>query len=178
VSRSPDPQAAPGALEEVRQLLNTWLIPNDTREPADELDEYARRRGLSRRQSAELRRLRDDVRTALEDEDDAALDETLNRWIEQTGVEVEVAAGQVRYAHRDTPAGHTVAVILDAIVAAQWPRLKACPDCRWVFYDHTRNGSKRWCLMNAAGSQGRSCGNIAKVRRYRARHTTPPGPAA
>src|SRR5262245_18347414 len=28
-------QAAPGALEIVRTFLNTWLIPNDTREPTD-----------------------------------------------------------------------------------------------------------------------------------------------
>ena len=173
MSKSTDPQAAPGALEEVRQLLNTWLIPNDTRVPTEDFEEHARRRGLTRRQSAELRRLRDDIRAALED--DTALDPMLNRWIEQTGVEVEVVDGQVRFAHDDTPAGHTVAVILDAVGGGQWPRLKACPDCRWVFYDHTRNGSKRWCLMNAAGSQGRGCGNIAKVRRYRARHSDQTG---
>jgi predicted RNA-binding Zn ribbon-like protein len=145
------------------------LIPNDTRVAVDEFEEHARRRGLTRRQSAELRRLRDDVRTVLED--DATLDPILNRWIEQTGVDVEVADGQVRFVHDESPAGHTVAAILDAVVGGQWPRLKACPDCRWVFYDHTRNGSKRWCLMNAAGSSGRACGNIAKVRRYRARQS-------
>ena len=169
MSELPDPQAAPGALEEVRQLVNTWLIANDTREPVDEFEDHARRRGLTRRQSAQLRRLRDDVRKALED--DATLDPILNRWIDQTGVDVEVADGQVRFVPDDSPAGHTVAVILDALVGGQWARLKACPDCRWVFYDHTRNGSKRWCLMNAPGSQGRACGNIAKVRRYRARHS-------
>ena len=30
-------QAAPGTLEVVRTFLNTWWIPNDTREPTDEL---------------------------------------------------------------------------------------------------------------------------------------------
>src|SRR5947208_2920281 len=30
-------QIAPGTLEVVRTFLNTWRIPNDTREPADEL---------------------------------------------------------------------------------------------------------------------------------------------
>jgi predicted RNA-binding Zn ribbon-like protein len=38
-----------------------------------------------------------------------------------------------------------------------------------VFYDNTRNGGKRWCLMNAGGPDGRACGTIAKVRRYRDR---------
>src|SRR5215470_10692595 len=32
-----DSQVAPGTLELVCTFLNTWRIPNDTREPADEL---------------------------------------------------------------------------------------------------------------------------------------------
>ena len=43
-------------------------------------------------------------------------------------------------------------------------RLKACPDCRWVFYDNSRNGSKRWCGMYAGEEGGRACGTIAKVK--------------
>lgn len=31
--------------------------------------------------------------------------------------------------------------------------------------DNTRNGSKKWCMMNPAGPQSRGCGNIAKARR-------------
>ena len=38
------------------------------------------------------------------------------------------------------------------------------------FDHHTRNGGKRWCLMYAGGPQGRACGTIAKVRRYRERN--------
>jgi predicted RNA-binding Zn ribbon-like protein len=45
-----------------------------------------------------------------------------------------------------------------------------CPDCRLVFYDATRNQSKRWCQMSAAEG-GRACGSIAKVRRWRARRS-------
>jgi predicted RNA-binding Zn ribbon-like protein len=42
-------------------------------------------------------------------------------------------------------------------------RLKLCgnPDCRWVFYDATRSRTRRWCAD--------SCGNLMKVRRFRAR---------
>jgi predicted RNA-binding Zn ribbon-like protein len=45
-----------------------------------------------------------------------------------------------------------------------WDRLKVCPDddCAWVFYDESRNRSRRWCSMNA-------CGNRHKVRAYRDR---------
>ena len=40
-----------------------------------------------------------------------------------------------------------------------WQRMKACrnPQCRWVFYDHSRNRTGTWCSM-------RVCGNRHKVR--------------
>ena len=65
-----------------------------------------------------------------------------------------------------------LAAVVAAVGAGTWKRMKACPDCRWVFYDSTRNGSKRWCLMYAGGPDGRACGTIAKVRRYRARQAS------
>jgi predicted RNA-binding Zn ribbon-like protein len=44
-------------------------------------------------------------------------------------------------------------------------RIKAChnPDCRFAFYDQTKNRSRRWC-------DDRTCGNRFKVQRFRARH--------
>jgi predicted RNA-binding Zn ribbon-like protein len=44
-------------------------------------------------------------------------------------------------------------------------RLRICdnPSCRWVFHDSSRNRSKRWC-------DDKCCGNLMKVRRFRARH--------
>jgi predicted RNA-binding Zn ribbon-like protein len=59
-------------------------------------------------------------------------------------------------------------VIAQAVKEGTWGRLKACPDCRWAFYDHTRSKTKVWCGM-LAGDGGRACGTIAKVRRYRQR---------
>lgn len=43
-------------------------------------------------------------------------------------------------------------------------RVRICenPDCRWVFYDDTRNRTKRYC-------DDKTCGNLMKVRRFRAR---------
>ena len=87
-----------------------------------------------------------------------------------------VGAGGLYLGRGAAPCSVVLAAVLTAIAEGTWTRLKACPDCRWVFYDHTRNGSKRWCLMTAGGSSGRSCGSIAKVRAYRARASglTPP----
>ena len=158
-------QMAPGELEFVRSLLNSWLIPNDSRQPTDEFDAFARGQGWRGRQSALLRDLRDDIRQAVEEGHPGGL----NRWIEQLGLRPEIQDGRVGYQHAAGPAGTILAAVLTAVGAGRWSRLKACPDCRWVFYDNTRNGSKRWCLMYAGGPDGRACGTIAKVRRYRDR---------
>lgn len=50
------------------------------------------------------------------------------------------------------------------LVEGEAARLRICenPDCQWLFYDDTRNRSKRFC-------EKRTCGNLMKVRRFRAR---------
>jgi len=44
-------------------------------------------------------------------------------------------------------------------------RVRACAldTCGWLFVDHSRNRSRRWCSMEG-------CGNIAKSRTFHARH--------
>jgi predicted RNA-binding Zn ribbon-like protein len=44
---------------------------------------------------------------------------------------------------------------------AQRVRICANADCRWIFHDPTKAGTKRWC-------NDRTCGNRARVRRARA----------
>ena len=167
VSTTSDPQAAPDGLESVRELLNTWLIPNDTGVPTDRFDTYRRRRRLRPSNAATLRELRDDLRTVVEGSTGG--DEVLTGWIDRLGVTPVVDHARLRFRHEAKPAGDALVLVLDAITAGSWPRLKACPNCRWVFYDHSRSATKRWCLMNAAGPDGRGCGNITKARRHRAR---------
>jgi predicted RNA-binding Zn ribbon-like protein len=54
--------------------------------------------------------------------------------------------------------------IVRELTAGRPERLRACADdtCRWVFYDDSRTGRRRWCDMA-------SCGNRAKAARHRAR---------
>jgi len=49
---------------------------------------------------------------------------------------------------------------LDLLRGDELGRLKQCPpeDCRWLFIDRTKNGSRRWCEMA-------TCGNRAKKGR-------------
>jgi predicted RNA-binding Zn ribbon-like protein len=158
-------QVAPAELEQVRTLLNSWLIPNDSRQPTDRFGALARELRWRRADAELVRELRDDLRQAMESGDARCL----NQWIARTHLRPVVEEGGIIYRHRAGPAGHYLAAVISAIGAGTWKRLKACPDCKWVFYDNTRNGSKRWCLMYAGGPDGRACGTIAKVRRYRDR---------
>ncbi len=160
-------QAAPGRLEDVRTLLNSWLIPNETRVPEDRFDAYVDERGIPHAERADLRRLRDELRLVVDRS--ATADEIFNRWIERLGILPHVAGGAVTYRTDAGVAGDIVGTCLAALASGRLSRLKACPDCQWVFFDHSRNASKRWCLMTADGPDGRSCGSIAKVRAYRQR---------
>lgn len=49
----------------------------------------------------------------------------------------------------------------------QWQRLKICAsdECRWAFYDTSRNRGGTWCQMEV-------CGNRIKNRRYRERQAS------
>ena len=180
-------QVAPGTLEVVRTFLNTWWIPNDTREPTDELVSLeAMQQFYSTWFEASgggseisivpelVRQLRADLRSILGTSDVLILRE----WLARQPVEVILssdAEGMPVLTYR--PAGsegcslcaEVLALVVEAIARSTWTRLKACPDCQWVFYDHTKNKNKVWCLMTASGPQGRSCGSISKVRSFRQR---------
>ena len=59
-----------------------------------------------------------------------------------------------------------VGIIFQAQIDATWPRLKVCAahDCRWSFYDSSRNRGGTWCQMEV-------CGNRIKNRTYRSRQS-------
>jgi predicted RNA-binding Zn ribbon-like protein len=48
--------------------------------------------------------------------------------------------------------------------SSQRGRVRECSEesCRWLFLDHSKNRSRRWCNMQI-------CGNRAKARRFYAR---------
>ena len=55
-------------------------------------------------------------------------------------------------------------IVKDAQDDGTWEHLKACAneDCRWAFYDRSRNHGGTWCEMA-------TCGNKLKNREFRAR---------
>lgn len=68
----------------------------------------------------------------------------------------------------DAVLGRLLATVYQAMGDGSWRRLKACAehDCRSVFYDESKNGTRTWCSM-------RVCGNRAKVRRFREKAAAP-----
>jgi len=182
-----DSQIAPGTLEVVRTFLNTWRIPNDTREPSDELVSLdAMQQFYSSWFGGQVGdqqvciepelvlQLRADLRSILGKSDILVM----SKWLSRQPVEVILLPDAegipvIRY----KPAGiqgcrlcaEVIALVVEAIDHNTLMRLKASPDCQWVFYDHTKNRNKVWCLMTTSGPQGRSCGSISKVRSFRER---------
>jgi hypothetical protein len=174
---------APGELELVRRFLNTWRIDDSTRQPADELPWLLSDRRVWEERflgwppgggDAEefLARLRDDLRGALGAPE--GWTEVLNGWLEGYPLVARVVGegrgASVRYepAPEAGFAGRVLAAVARSVENGTFFRLKACPDCRWVFYDKSRSKTRVWCGMYA-GEGGRACGTISKVRRYRQR---------
>jgi predicted RNA-binding Zn ribbon-like protein len=80
------------------------------------------------------------------------------------------AAGLPRLEAQDSGARGALARIMREVatgaVDESLRRLKVCSadDCQYVFYDHSKSRTQRWCSME-------TCGNREKTRRYRHRHT-------
>jgi predicted RNA-binding Zn ribbon-like protein len=100
---------------------------------------------------------------------DAAAAGVLERAAERGQLGIRFAAdGSAALRARATGVPGAFAKMLAFVARASadgtWARVKACgaDDCRWAFYDHSRNRSGRWCDMAV-------CGNRHKVRTYRRR---------
>jgi len=171
---------APGRLESVRTLLNTRHIRNDTRSATDDLPSLLADRSVWKRAIPDIRfpdtdagrsemlHVRTAIRAAIA-HDTSKLDAMLTdvRW--QIGLREHGPVGAVDWS-ADPPSitGDALAIVTQAAAAQTWARLRACPDCQWVFYDTSRNGRRIWCAMTAADG-ARGCGSIAKTRAYRQR---------
>lgn len=100
------------------------------------------------------------VRSALR----AAVGDSVAPTSASASVTIELPAGGTpRLAARDVVGAVLVAASRLAVLG-QWERVKICPadDCRWAFYDRSRNHSRTWCSMQV-------CGNREKARAWRRR---------
>ena len=112
--------------------------------------------------------------------DQGALDAVNAVLREAPRIELVAADDCCGVGHRhtaDDPTGEALARVVgplvEAIAAGQTSRFRICANdgCREALEDTSRAGRRRWCDMS-------SCGNLAKVQRYRARRRAadaPPG---
>jgi predicted RNA-binding Zn ribbon-like protein len=92
---------------------------------------------------------------------------TLNQAASQSRLRMRFGRGGKPRLEPEAPGavgaiGRLVAALYAAMQDEEWTQLKLCgsDDCRWAFYDRSRNHSSRWCNMA-------SCGNREKARRFR-----------
>jgi predicted RNA-binding Zn ribbon-like protein len=172
------PKLAPEPLELVQRFVNTadrhngreWLAT------AEDLSAWLERAGcqVGAIGPAELRRaveLREALRTLAFANNGAARDAaavaTVNEMARRGGLGPALGrGGDIRLECSapgfDGAMGSLLAIAFEAMRDGSWPRLKACPECRWLFYDYSRNHSASWCSMQL-------CGNRAKGRAFRQR---------
>jgi predicted RNA-binding Zn ribbon-like protein len=128
---------------------------------------------------AGLQRLRS-VRLAMREIAEAAVEgraagrqaiRELNRALRARSVlELVPAADGITLGHRHVgnPLDDALATLIEPVIreiaSGRRDRLRICANdsCRWVFFDDSRTGRRRWCDMS-------TCGNRAKAARHRAR---------
>src|SRR5215212_1155471 len=169
--------AAPEDLELVRDFVNTRDVLPGTDEIEDPsslaswLVEHrlvATPPELSGEDLARARSLREALRALLlananfalasEALDNAAASARLRIRADETG-RLELLPAEAD--GLDYAIGRLLSIVFAAQRDGTWSRLKACAECQWTLYDHTRNHSAAWC-----GSQ---CGARVHARRHRRR---------
>jgi predicted RNA-binding Zn ribbon-like protein len=168
------PKAAPEPLRRVQLFVNTVDLSHDREWLSGWLEE-----GGVRPTEAALTRART-VREAIREllyennRQPGAFDPypVLDGAAEAARLTIDLRAQAIvaRAGGVDGALGRILAVVFGAMRDGTWPRLKACRnhDCRWAFYDYSRNRSASWCSMQL-------CGNRTKTRAYRRRHAAARG---
>ena len=157
------PKVAPDALREVQLFINTVDLHNEVEWLRDWLGD----RGVVRKQKR-ARELREALRSLELANNGLAPDpaslEVVNRALARLSFELD-AEGRLFLDGEGDALDGVVRSVAAAMLDGSWERLKACPNCRWCFYDYSPNRSATWCSMQI-------CGNRKKTREYRRRRRT------
>jgi len=145
--------------------VGSWLVGRGLLDAADlPLREKDRRSAVMLREALRAQML---AHNGAEQDERATLE--LDEVARRGGLGVQFRSdGSAPLAPRDDGFAGALAQVVVPVAEAtrdgSWQRVKACraDDCRWAFYDHSRNRSGVWCDMAV-------CGNRAKVRAYRQR---------
>jgi predicted RNA-binding Zn ribbon-like protein len=181
-------KTAPEPLRQLQRFVNSIDLESgeDELTSPEALRSWLVERGLMATEggltAADLRRaldIREGLRSMLLRNNGLELDE---RKVERLDAAAGRAGVRVRFRADQDPAlvpavggvdgafAKLLGIAAAAVENGTWKRLKACPreECEWAFYDHSKNRSGRWCLME-------DCGNIAKARAFRERRRAEAG---
>ncbi|SHG26352.1 CGNR zinc finger domain-containing protein [Streptoalloteichus hindustanus] len=175
----PDPSAAARLVEAFANTVDVELGTDELAEP-DDLGAWLRDQGLLGEDAPvgaadhdDALRLRDGIRERLGlhvgDEPRAGLLAAANNVLRRLPVLVVVDGDAVLAAEPGlSPVRRALAALglawAELVITGDATRLKRCAEhsCAWVFWDTSKNRSRRWCSM-------RVCGNRNKARRFAAR---------
>ena len=173
-----DRAPAPEPLRLVQTFVNTLDVESapSPQEIADSMRAWLAEHGVAGATASEVARaveFRDLVRRMLQHDGCVAHDreirETVNRISGAAPLRVQfhedgLIALEPAEQGFDAALGNIVGAIFESMADGTWSRLKLCrmENCRWVYYDSSRNSSGNWCSMSV-------CGNRAKARAYRRR---------
>ena len=162
---------APGSLRLIEEFVNTVELPDgeDRLGTIDGARNWLARRGviadLDEPRRARLVLLREAIRDLLDGHAGKAvpqesLDLVMHR-LNDTKLAVVITA-EGAHAHPAPEVsgvndflGRLAAAMITASVYGTWHRLKTChnEECRWAFYDRSKNGRRIWCSMASFGCQ-------------------------
>jgi predicted RNA-binding Zn ribbon-like protein len=177
---------APGRLQLLQRYINTWnhdFPPHrDRLGTPRKASTWLRQKGLiaagshtSAADAVRLRELREAIRSLvvanLGGPPDPTAVEILRAASRTAGVIVTTDEdGRTHLEPQRAGIDGAVATLLSIMHEAQltddWRRLKACRQCRYAFYDRSKNRSAAWCAMSI-------CGNRAKNRAHYQRQHRP-----
>jgi len=166
-------------------LVNTWDLLEDDPEllkDAPTLKRFLARRGFdetlrtSSRDLAEMRRLRDDLRTAFTAVDEEAAVASLNSLLRRSAAKPQFARAGAGWAMgwtgrlSDVVTAQTAMSLLEAIRDDGWERFGICAGapCCCVFVDRSKNRSRRFCSELCADRVAQSL-HRARLRQTRRR---------
>ncbi|WP_328502852.1 CGNR zinc finger domain-containing protein [Streptomyces sp. NBC_00457] len=164
-----DRTAAPGGLALVEALVNTVDLESgvDGLETAEVRDRF----GITERDLADVRKLRESLRAAClahaghpPHREVTPLGELLARAPLYVAVDERDGSATLAPADDGPLLSRVAGAVAQALTEGTWLRLKACelPECHWAYYDRSPGGRRRWCSMQV-------CGARVKMRRYRAK---------
>ena len=163
------PKAAPRPLRHVQLFVNSIDLSHEREWLADWLEEQGVRPTAAAMRRA--RGVREAIRELLyaNNRQPGRSDPypVLARAADAARLSLDLRGPEIvaRAAGIDGALGRVLAIVYTAMQDGTFARLKACRnhDCRWAFYDYSKNRSASWCSMQL-------CGNRTKTRAYRRRH--------